>query len=1225
MKMKKIAAMAAAIALGGVFCSLDVSAKILSGDDTSGGGAGSGCPNSSDNTYWYDSGHLAWFKFDYIGDPSDSTVAQVSAMGSPIGKGGTIYIEEGGESCTKYSTSFYVSGYVAYTCGSKSFTAAVNRNWNGVYYSGGLLGFQHGGTYIIDSSSEGYPTSGYPAYVKGTSTLVASGKTVMQSKVQAAWEAAGGTGSVNSHTWFCGGEKLRESAEGYFKGTASIKIDSSHMKNSWDSNSVTYVVEGTGEKTVSFTASGTVSQDTEKNASVPVSDTYKLYTSPPKWRFAATGDGGFDQSTATASRNGSITINPGESKLVCSYNTYETHYKMIQGDGGWTGDTKAAEACITVKYDNTKVELGSVSQVSVTAGGATYDAISIEPATKNQLSTKNFGTELIGVGLSLASQTTPETVNADVTSGPVSVMAMNKITKEKIVSGSDTDLTLRDITVTNPMRESHCGPLSGNFMDCYKSSSGWDAGMIFPGQTRTFTAQTKHPAEISSSAVTDPTQESSTATVTLTAAPIQCADFGNKDIGASNPTNYGRIAFSGPNYRTIKMAGDMEDGSWRANDTVWTRPMNSRYTIGFKYYYCMGNQILQDADGAGYLHDYVVDSTVSLDSLLYNAVPRTNVLSTRSVSGKNVNATELGREPADRILSGYQGTAGTGSQYPANSYLGKSFDSTFEWKNGTQGNSKATITVNTPYNYYLDPIANYNDSGEGIVYLDQTPTFEVGLNVVGRKNPATAIDLSTEEEEYKTGIKNTKISVTKLYLADSVTLGDIENINNMPANEREGDWTDRVGEILSSKIGPRRWETVGEPITKGPSTQPSMLKINGNNIVQFDAIGADAVGKKVFVAVAIFPSDSHNTGNNASIGINDDQSMALAGPNGYGSNPKTSFKVSCATVGKKPSVSIEGGSLTAGGQVNGSQTTYHNRIFGSWAEYDLLSSGGSYFGSGASLAYGSFTNGRGMNDAIEPDSGLPSDELRYPQSIGNTNATYGSSTEVAAVVSRSGTQANSTAWKFASDIKARYIDIEPNDSRVRVFNRDKGATFDDALNTLANNDGVFVIYYNGHNKDKFEINNSIVNNQQKSILLIYSEGDILIDGSVTRIDAFLVADASAHNGEGSSVTVATIDTCKGALNRQNVGYGNENLYYNCGNQLVINGAVATNAIDLDRSYGGGSLETDDEGYSYLDPDLLTVRAEVFNYDPRINYWSYELIKKTTNYEASYAKELSPRL
>jgi hypothetical protein len=155
--------------------------------------------------------------------------------------------------------------------------------------------------------------------------------------------------------------------------------------------------------------------------------------------------------------------------------------------------------------------------------------------------------------------------------------------------------------------------------------------------------------------------------------------------------------------------------------------------------------------------------------------------------------------------------------------------------------------------------------------------------------------------------------------------------------------------------------------------------------------------------------------------------------------------------------------------------------------------------------------------------------------------------------------------------------------------------------------------------------------------MIFAERDINIAKDVERVDAFLVADNSAAIiGEGHIVDPATIDTCAGSgeyngttyvLDRDNgTNLGNAHLLANCSTQLHINGAVATREIKLDRVYGGGSLGYNEAtGDSTLDPSSLPDRAEIFSYDPRLNYWSYELTKKERNYEASYLKELTPRL
>jgi hypothetical protein len=113
-------------------------------------------------------------------------------------------------------------------------------------------------------------------------------------------------------------------------------------------------------------------------------------------------------------------------------------------------------------------------------------------------------------------------------------------------------------------------------------------------------------------------------------------------------------------------------------------------------------------------------------------------------------------------------------------------------------------------------------------------------------------------------------------------------------------------------------------------------------------------------------------------------------------------------------------------------------------------------------------------------------------------------------------------------------------------------------------------------------------------VIIVVNGDIKIDPTVTRIDAWLIA-----NG-----TLYTCSDDTGAVRKQ--------LTINdCNQQLVFNGPINVNDTRLSRTYGA-------DGTSEGDP------AEIFNLDPATFLSSYTASVSQSNIQTVYQKELPPR-
>ena len=133
--------------------------------------------------------------------------------------------------------------------------------------------------------------------------------------------------------------------------------------------------------------------------------------------------------------------------------------------------------------------------------------------------------------------------------------------------------------------------------------------------------------------------------------------------------------------------------------------------------------------------------------------------------------------------------------------------------------------------------------------------------------------------------------------------------------------------------------------------------------------------------------------------------------------------------------------------------------------------------------------------------------------------------------------------------------------------------------------------------------------------LIIIAPSILIDGNVTKVNAWLIVDGGELN------------TC--SINGIGATPGDENTLDNCNNPLIINGPVIVRstlntALKMPRTFGGGS-KVNEKGEFVKDPETLVQRAEIFNYDPSVVEWAYRESQKNPHLETTYTETLAPRL
>lgn len=663
---------------------------------------------------------------------------------------------------------------------------------------------------------------------------------------------------------------------------------------------------------------------------------------------------------------------------------------------------------------------------------------------------------------------------------------------------------------------------------------------------------------------------------------VECSDFtkadGTKHMVGEHE-DYGRMKIS-----TGKGELSVGDGgsSDKDDESYWVTKDDD---ITLRYYGCMGVQAAHDGGSGGEVV-YNIDNNISPLYQNTNNYVALNSHVNQSIGGYELNivgtkwAANGTNTLADRIHTNYQFggdsslAAKTSAQKTA---TGNQYLKTMSWPKKDGSTKTVSITVKNPYNYYLNPDTTTPDGSE--LTLGSSISYQVKIDTKGRKNAQTKSNTATEIKA-----NTTQTHAWLFTISEGVSYGDLQSTLSSIATGADGDYfyqsgsTDLPIDKLSNALGGGYTEYA----SKHGNDMPLGEEIQLDADVDKDSI---KVGTKVCAMAAVWPADSHNTNpddfiNYKTWDINsNDQSEALKG-DVAGDAPYWRFSVGCRTIGKYPSVSVEGASLVTNGNISTKTTNYKGGAFGGWAEYDIVSTSAKFMGSGASMAYEpAYTQPQPNDKGDVNSSGFRSGE-RFPQTLGNTTEDKGTN---------EASEQLALAKKFAENIEGYCYSAPGVPSGKCNFA------------SSVPDDGRGIYIYNG----SMPIGSNIENKSKDAVMVIIGD-NITIDRSVTRIDAIIIAKNS-------------LDTCNG-VNRNNAD-GNQDLLTYCNTELVINGAVySAKKPDLKRTYGGGNIEGDT-----LDASTLLQRAEIFNYDPRIVKISYEINESLDATNASYVKELAPRL
>lgn len=282
-----------------------------------------------------------------------------------------------------------------------------------------------------------------------------------------------------------------------------------------------------------------------------------------------------------------------------------------------------------------------------------------------------------------------------------------------------------------------------------------------------------------------------------------------------------------------------------------------------------------------------------------------------------------------------------------------------------------------PYNYFVSP---YVSKANSLHHLDPSYTFSVSAYtpVIQRENKQVG-------DTYATITKPTTIKALS-FVVDENTTPRAESVNvddpsgNTAINNLCNAVSGTTNNTHCTDITASNSEYEGNKNQNIEMNQIPFYELRGNKDRQNIGLASGgagvgnfsttvptqniSVGSRICISLAVWPSDSHNTGD-ASVVDSEDQATALASAGGAGAKWRVSTPV-CVSVSKHPNMSVESGDLSVGGSVRTSNTRFNNNFFGSWAEHGLLAGGRvSNMASGAATAYLDPQDGsRDLNQSI---------------------------------------------------------------------------------------------------------------------------------------------------------------------------------------------------------------------------------------------------------------------
>ena len=310
----------------------------------------------------------------------------------------------------------------------------------------------------------------------------------------------------------------------------------------------------------------------------------------------------------------------------------------------------------------------------------------------------------------------------------------------------------------------------------------------------------------------------------------------------------------------------------------------------------------------------------------------------------------------------------------------------------------------------------------------------------------------------------------------------------------------------------------------------------------------------------------------------------------------------CQNVSKKPSVHVWGGSVQSEGGISTNKSTVEEdgrkTVYGSWADIGVIARGKiNAMSSGRALVYRKSLDGGSFVNKLFKYVGNETGSIS-PLTLAN------SSLESDKYLGGYTTLTNQP--DLYSAINGKYSLDSGTNSAVTVDA--DGVLTQDEINTLLLTPGAHIVY-GGSGKDMVIERNVVLSDSYSNAsgipyIMVVADGDILVSEAVTRVDAWLVA-------RGNVETCAKLVGSEWKAYIDNLGEGvsdGDGLLlsaWTCKEQLVINGPVYGNAINLKRTAFAdnkeGNIAEEAERTSFDITSLLFSASQADGGVPNITY------------------------
>jgi hypothetical protein len=295
----------------------------------------------------------------------------------------------------------------------------------------------------------------------------------------------------------------------------------------------------------------------------------------------------------------------------------------------------------------------------------------------------------------------------------------------------------------------------------------------------------------------------------------------------------------------------------------------------------------------------------------------------------------------------------------------------------------------------------------------------------------------------------------------------------------------------------------------------------------------------------------------------------------------------CTIVGKRPKVQIWGDDVAVRGRIETSRVTKNidgsQKVFGSWVEYGAFSTGVNSL----------FASGSGLADQTNIDQSAWS-RLTFANENGSGAPAYG---EYAPATPADSFRSLPAVASFFAGLQNKQPVNSNNVSALSFLNSEPTIVRTAGNLTLvgaemaANHSTVILATGTVTIDDSIRYTDAAIDDVRKIPQVVIIAKDIIIKGSVERVDAWLVASDS-------------INTCYDFTGNLTSG--------KCATKLEVNGPVITNKLLLNRTAGS------ETGPQSGDP------AERFNLRPDAHIWARLRSEGSSKAQTVYSVELPPR-